>query len=141
LDDAANIAADSDPAPVESPAPAAEGDTAAATTEAPAPVEETDPAATDDSGAEGGDAAETTDPPATPAAAAWPDDGCSTDGSPTPTDAAEGPAPALEVRAESGDSLLPAVPVRRINCNGGWVNFQNELPSEQPLLVWFWAPH
>ena len=72
---------------------------------------------------------------------AWPDDGCSADNSPTPTDLADGPAPLLELRPESAASPLPDVAVRRLNCNGGWVNFQNELPSELPLLVWFWAPH
>lgn len=71
----------------------------------------------------------------------WPDDGCSADNSPTPAAAAEGPAPAVEVRPESADGPLPDLAVRRINCKGGWENLRNELPSEQPLLVWFWAPH
>jgi len=72
---------------------------------------------------------------------AWPDDGCSADNSPMPAAAADGPSPLIEVRAESIDSPLPDLAVRRINCNGGWVNLRNELPSDQPLLVWFWAPH
>ena len=72
---------------------------------------------------------------------AWPDDGCSADNSPTPASAADGPPPILELRAESADSPLPDVAVRRINCSGGWANFRNELPSDRPLLVWFWAPH
>jgi hypothetical protein len=76
-----------------------------------------------------------------PPSMAWPDDGCSADNSPTPTDLADGPAPLLELRPESAASPLPDVAVRRLNCNGGWVNFRNELPSELPLLVWFWAPH
>ena len=76
-----------------------------------------------------------------PLSMAWPDDGCSADNSPTPTDLADAPVPLLELRAESAASPLPEVAVRRLNCNGGWVNFRNELPSELPLLVWFWAPH
>lgn len=71
----------------------------------------------------------------------WPDDGCSTDNSPTPASAAEGPAPAVEIRPESADSPLPDLAVRRINCKGGWENLRNELPADRPLLVWFWAPH
>ena len=31
--------------------------------------------------------------------------------------------------------------MRQVNGDGGWVQFRNELPAEQPLLVWFWAPH
>ena len=73
--------------------------------------------------------------------AVWPDDGCNADNSPTLTEAAAGPAPAIELRAESAASLLPDLAVRRINCKGGWANLRNELPSELPLLVWFWAPH
>ncbi len=53
---------------------------------------------------------------------------------------APGPAPELEVAAESVDNPLPEVAVRQLNGDGGWVQFKNELPSEQPLLVWFWAP-
>ena len=71
----------------------------------------------------------------------WPADGCSTDNSPSPTEAADAPAPVLEIRTESAAGPLPDLAVRRINCNGGWVNLRNELPSELPLLVWFWAPH
>ena len=84
------------------------------------------------------------DPPADdakPAEPAWPDDGCSADNTPSPTEAADAPAPVLEIRTESAASPLPDLAVRRINCNGGWVNLRNELPSELPLLVWFWAPH
>ncbi len=109
------------------------------TSEAPAgtvpsgePNATTPPAITDDAEA---------DAPAQASAMAWPDDGCSTDNSPTATESADGPAPVLEIRAESADSPLPDLAVRRINCNGGWVNLRNELPSDQPLLVWFWAPH
>jgi hypothetical protein len=54
---------------------------------------------------------------------------------------AEGPAPDLEVAPASVDSPLPDVVVRQINQDGGWVQFKNLLPSDRPLLVWFWAPH
>lgn len=52
-----------------------------------------------------------------------------------------GPIPDLPVDPASADSPLPQVTVRRINGEGGWVQFRNELPAAQPLLVWFWAPH
>lgn len=52
-----------------------------------------------------------------------------------------GPVPDLAIAAASVDSPLPAVAVRQINGDGGWVQFRNELPSDKPLLVWFWAPH
>jgi hypothetical protein len=58
---------------------------------------------------------------------------------PTPE---EGPPPDLAVSdAAAATSPLPAVAVRRLNGTGGWSQFKNELPAEQPLLVWFWAPH
>jgi 5'-nucleotidase / UDP-sugar diphosphatase len=66
-------------------------------------------------------------------------DGCSTDN--TATDVADGPPPAIEVRAAAAGNPLPDLAVRRVNCAGGWVNLKNELPGELPLLVWFWAPH
>jgi hypothetical protein len=72
---------------------------------------------------------------------AWPDDGCSLDNSPGTAIAADGPAPAVELRPESAASPLPDLAVRRVNCAGGWVNLRNEIPAAQPLLVWFWAPH
>ena len=37
-------------------------------------------------------------------------------------------------------SPLPEVAVRRLNGEGGWVQFRNELPSDVPILIWFWAP-
>lgn len=83
----------------------------------------------------------TTTDPTVEATMAWPDDGCSADNSPTPATSAEGPPPPLQIRTESADSRLPDLAVRRINCNGGWVNLKNELPSAQPLLIWMWAPH
>ena len=55
---------------------------------------------------------------------------------------AAGPVPALPVSAEAESaSPLPDIAVRRLNGEGGWVQFKNELPADQPLLVWFWAPH
>jgi hypothetical protein len=71
----------------------------------------------------------------------WPDESCTSDNSPTPTEAAAGPAPALELRVESATSPLPDLAVRRINCGGGWVNLKNELPADRALLIWMWAPH
>ena len=68
-------------------------------------------------------------------------DGCSVDNSPTEPNVAEGPPPAIEVRAAAAGNPLPDLAVRRINCDGGWVNLKNELPGDVPLLVWFWAPH
>lgn len=68
---------------------------------------------------------------------------CSTDGAPTELEVADGPLPELAVvePATAIDSPLPALAVRRINCGGGWVQLRNELAADQPLLVWFWAPH
>ena len=58
---------------------------------------------------------------------------------PTP---APGPVPTLPVSPDAAiASPLPDIAVRQINGDGGWVQFKDELPSEQPLLVWFWAPH
>lgn len=58
---------------------------------------------------------------------------------PTPAD---GPIPELPVSAEAAaGSPLPEVTVRRINGEGGFVQLKNALPSDRPLLVWFWAPH
>lgn len=58
---------------------------------------------------------------------------------PTPAD---GPIPDLPVTAEAAaGSPLPAVTVRQINGDGGFVQLKNALPSDRPLLVWFWAPH
>lgn len=55
---------------------------------------------------------------------------------------APGPIPRLEVSAEAAaGSPLPEVTVRRINGEGGFAQLRNELPSDTPLLVWFWAPH
>ena len=55
---------------------------------------------------------------------------------------APGPVPQLAVSAEAAlSSPFPELAVRRLNGDGGWVQLKNELPSDKPLLVWFWAPH
>lgn len=54
---------------------------------------------------------------------------------------AAGPVPEMPVSSEAeAASPLPAIAVRRLNGEGGWVQFKDELPAEQPLLIWFWAP-
>ena len=68
-------------------------------------------------------------------------DGCSSDNSPTAVVAAPGPTPETAVRPESADSPLPDLAVRRINCAGGGGNLRNAIPSDRPVLVWFWAPY
>lgn len=67
--------------------------------------------------------------------------GSSADSAVTLPAPAEGPPPDLPVAEASQASPLPEVAVRQINGDGGWVQFRDEIPSEQPLLVWFWAPH
>ena len=67
--------------------------------------------------------------------------GATADGGVTLPAPEEGSPPDLPVAEASQASPLPAVAVRQINGDGGWVQFRNEIPSEQPLLVWFWAPH
>jgi len=53
-----------------------------------------------------------------------------------------GPIPDLPVSPDAAaGSPLPEVTVRQINGEGGFVQLKNELPSDKPLLVWFWAPH
>ena len=68
-------------------------------------------------------------------------DGCSTDGTPTLVESAASPAPEIDIRAEAADGPLIDLAVRRINCAGGWANLRNEVPSDRPVLIWFWAPH
>lgn len=52
-----------------------------------------------------------------------------------------GPVPDLPVSPASAEaSPFPEVAVRQLNGGGGWVQFKDLLPSEQPLLLWFWAP-
>ena len=119
------------PVPEATPADASGSSDTTAATAAAAPAPSPAPGST----------APPVEPTSTVAAVVWPDDGCNADNSPTATESAAGPAPSLEVRAESADSPLPDLAVRRINCNGGWVNLRNEIPSILPLLVWMWAPH
>ena len=53
-----------------------------------------------------------------------------------------GPLPDLPVSPEAAvGSPLPQVTVRQLNGDGGFVQLKNHLPSDKPLLVWFWAPH
>ncbi|MFW2334711.1 hypothetical protein [Ilumatobacter sp.] len=55
---------------------------------------------------------------------------------------ADGPIPDLPVSPDAAvGSPLPEITVRQINGDGGFVQLKNELPSDKPLLVWFWAPH
>lgn len=55
---------------------------------------------------------------------------------------ADGPIPDVPVTPDAAAaSPLPEVTVRQINGDGGFVQLKNELPSDKPLLVWFWAPH
>lgn len=54
---------------------------------------------------------------------------------------AAGPPPSLPVSPASADNPLPDLAVRRINGDGGWVQFKDLLPSDKPTLFWFWAPH
>lgn len=53
---------------------------------------------------------------------------------------AEGPAPDLPIAAGSLSSPLPDVVVRQLNREGGWVQLKNLVPSDRPVLLWFWAP-
>jgi hypothetical protein len=66
-----------------------------------------------------------------------------------PDDAAEvvlpepapGPPPDLAVSPEAeAASPLPEIAVRRLNGDGGWVQFKDEMPADRPVLIWFWAP-
>ncbi len=54
--------------------------------------------------------------------------------------AATDPGPRPELPVTAVDSPLPAVTVRDVT-NDEWVQFADLLPAEQPVLVWFWAPH
>ena len=51
-----------------------------------------------------------------------------------------GPIPDLPVSEEAAaTSPLPELAIRRLNGEGGWVQFKNELPADRAVLVWFWA--
>ncbi len=65
--------------------------------------------------------------------------GGSTDGS-TAQSASADPGPRPELPVTAVGSPLPAVTVRDVT-NDEWVQFADLLPAEQPVLVWFWAPH
>ena len=62
------------------------------------------------------------------------------DAQPELPEPAAGPMPELPVSAASIASPLPEIAVRQLNGDGGWVQFKDELPAEQPVLIWFWAP-
>lgn len=51
-----------------------------------------------------------------------------------------GQRPNLPVDPKSASGLLPNVTVLDLT-NNKWVQFANFLPSDKPVLVWFWAPH
>lgn len=122
------------PAATDAPAPAA---TEASTTDADTSTAAT--ATSTDASSENSEQAESTEAPA-PASGAFTQPGEACDGDPAkPATIADGPAPAIEVRAESMDLPLPDLPVRRLNCGGGWVNLKNELPSDKPVLFWIWG--
>ena len=79
------------------------------------------------------------------AAACGAGDGGPTDGDEsviTLPEPAPGPIPDLPVSEEAAaTSPLPELAIRRLNGEGGWVQFKNELPADRAVLVWFWAPH
>ncbi len=77
--------------------------------------------------------------------------GDSTDGpasapteAPAPTAAPATQAPAPEADTQSGDpppaSDLPSVDVVNV-ATGATVNLASFAPADQPLVLWFWAPH
>lgn len=51
-----------------------------------------------------------------------------------------GQRPNLPVDPKSANGLLPNVTVRDLT-NDKWVQFANFVPSDKPVLLWFWAPH
>ena len=51
-----------------------------------------------------------------------------------------GARPDLPPSAEAATSPLPPVAVWDVG-DSDWVQFADLLPSDKPLLVWFWAPH
>jgi len=62
---------------------------------------------------------------------------------PLPTIGSPGPGPAPSVAAPApaaGKSVLPDLAVDDVAA-GSKVNLSSLAPAEQPLLVWFWAPH
>ena len=63
---------------------------------------------------------------------------------PAPTTAPATQAPAPEPATEPGDpppaSDLPSVDVVNV-ATGASVNLASFAPADQPLVLWFWAPH
>jgi len=60
-----------------------------------------------------------------------------------PTIGSPGPGPAPSAAAQApatGKSVLPDLAVDDVAA-GSKVNLSSLVPAEQPLLVWFWAPH
>ena len=51
-----------------------------------------------------------------------------------------GPRPDLAVANPASTQFLPQVTVWDVG-EQEWVQLANFLPAEQPVLVWFWAPH
>lgn len=54
-------------------------------------------------------------------------------------DAASDPGLRPNLGVENADSPFPAITVRDV-VDDRWVQFADILPSEQPVLLWFWAP-
>lgn len=132
------------PAPTEAPAATPAPEPAAEPAAEPAEPETTAAPAPEPTEAPAPEATEAPAPEPTEAPTPEPVgivDGCATDGSPTLVESAAGPAPAIDIRPESADGPLIDLAVRRINCAGGWANLRNEVPSDRPILIWFWAPH
>lgn len=63
---------------------------------------------------------------------------------PAPTEApatqAPAPEPATETAAPAQPSDLPSVDVVNV-ATGATVNLASFAPADQPLVLWFWAPH
>ena len=63
---------------------------------------------------------------------------------PAPIDAPEtqapAPEPATETAAPAPSSDLPSVEMVDV-ATGTTVNLASFAPAEQPLVLWFWAPH
>lgn len=63
------------------------------------------------------------------------------DGSPVTVQPADpSPRPDLPADPASAQSPLPSVTVRNVG-TGEWVQLTDFLPSDRPVLLWFWAPH
>jgi hypothetical protein len=51
-----------------------------------------------------------------------------------------GPRPSIPLTDPASAQLLPEVTVWDVGAKE-WTQLANILPAEQPVLVWFWAPH